>query len=304
MLKTKPNEFTIDYVDNSSICKFNRCPAAYCMSRKMGLVKKERMMIALDYGTDIHEAVPYMYNRETVAKGLKIFRDRWEERGYGFKDDKRNIETAERTLENFANQHIQMCPYEIVQFPDISCPDSDRISENEVAFLIDVGADLCLAGRIDAPVRWKADGSLFALDYKTSSEVSNRFFNNFEGCSQAITYTVALSQLTNETVRGFIVEAIRTSKKNAECQMHMVFIKEHQIRNYLELVKRTAEEILKCNETGEWEQRCTGCAPYSMFGSPGYLCDYTLACDSPNPHDMFKFYDKKEPFNPFKIERI
>lgn len=303
MLELEPNSFNIDYLDNSSICSFNRCPAKYAMSRLVGLEKKDRSMTPLDYGTDIHEAVPYMYHREDVEKGLNIFNKRWKERGYEYTDDKRNPETAERTLECFANSHINMCPYTIQQFPNISCPDSDRISKNEVPFLVDIGANLCLAGRIDAAVRWEADGSLFALDYKTSSEVSNRFFNNFEGCSQAVAYTIALSQLTNERARGFIVEALRTSKKNAESQMHMVFIKDHQIRNFIELVKKTADDILECNRTGKWMQKCTGCAPYATFGSPGYLCDFTMACDSPDPKDMFKFFVKKTPFSPFKIVR-
>ena len=43
---------------------------------QLGLNKKDRTMIALDYGTDIHEAVPYMYERETVQEGLEIFKNK------------------------------------------------------------------------------------------------------------------------------------------------------------------------------------------------------------------------------------
>ncbi len=301
MLKLN-QKFEINYMDNSTITKFNRCPAAYAMSRLLGLEQKDRMMIALDYGTDIHEALPYMYKRETMQHGLDIFNARWKERSYGYSDKKRNPETAEKTLCNFANTHIDMCPYTIESFPEICC-ESDRISENEVPFLIDIGANLLLAGRIDAPIRWKADSSLFALDYKTSSEVSARFFKNFENCSQGCTYTLALSQLTEEPCRGFIVEALRTSEKNVECVMNMTLIKPHQLQNFIEEAKRTADDIIYCNEKCEWEQRCTGCAPYSMFGSPGYLCEYMQICDSPVPNDMFRFYNKVEPFSPFKIKR-
>lgn len=303
MLLLKDEKFEINYMDNSTICKYNRCPAAYAMSRLLGLEKKDRMMIALDYGTDIHESLPFMYKRETIQHGLDVFNARWLERGYGHEDKKRNPETAEKTLCNFANTHIAQCPYTIQQFPNISCPESDRISENEVPFLIDIGADLLLAGRIDAPVRWNSDGSLFALDYKTSSEVSARFFKNFEGCSQGCTYTLALSQLTNETCRGFIIEALRTSEKNVECQMSMVFIKPHQLEQFVEMAKRTAQNINADNKKGEWEQRCTGCAPYGMFGSPGYMCDYRQICDSPDPNGMFRFFNKVEPFSPFVIKR-
>ncbi len=296
-------KFDIDYIDSSSICDFNRCPAMYCMSRQMGLNSRSRKRLPMDYGTDMHESLPYMYKREDISTGLQIFTDNWNARGYGITDKARNIDTAHRSLENFANQHIQLCPYEILNFPNITALDCDRISKNELPFLIDVGADLCLAGRIDAPVEWIADKTLFALDYKTASEVSPRFFKNFDINCQAICYALALSQITGRVARGFIVEAIRTSEKRSESQMHMVFVKEHQMLEHIETIKYTAEEILKCNEKQEWPTRYCGCAPYGMFGSPGYMCDFATICDSPDHDAMMKFYEKKEPFSPFKIQK-
>ena len=295
-----PRVFDINYIDSSSICAFARCPAKYMLSRQLGLQKRDRMMLALDYGTDMHEAIPYCYKEETKQFAVDLFTKRWKAREPEY-NDARNIEMAERTLMNFANSHIDMCPYEIVEY-EMTVANCEEISKNEVPFLIDIGGPLCLAGRIDAAVRWKSDGSLFALDYKTTREISPRFFSNFENSSQAIAYTIALEQIANEKVRGLIIEAIRVSKAKAESNMHIVFIKDHQIAEYIEFANKIAEQILDCNDKQEWPIHCTGCAPYSSFGMPGYMCDFINICDAPNHEDMYKFFKQSEPFSPFKID--
>ncbi len=293
-------KFEINYVDPSSLSAFNRCPAKYMLSRLMGLNKPDRMRLAMDYGTDIHESVPYCYDKNTVEQAISIFTENWEKRNHPH-DDKRNVDCAAATLYEFTNSHSVNCPYEVVNM-DITAPTQIKISKNEIPFLIDIGGPLALAGRIDTAVRWKADKSLWALDYKTSGEVSARLFNNFENCPQALGYTLALSQLTNERVRGLIVEVIRVSKKNAESQMKMVFVKDHQLEHFINFANRTSEEILECNEKQEWPMKCSGCSPYAMFGGAGYLCDYLNICDSPNKLDMMRFFERRNPFHPYIIK--
>ncbi len=292
--------FDINYIDASGLCEFNRCPAKYMLSRLMGLQKPERTMLAADYGTDIHEALPYCYSQDTLEQAKAIFKKGWEKRSYE-DDDKRNIDCAENTIMDFTNSHCELCPYTIINF-DIAAPTQAKVSKNEVPFLIDIGGPLALAGRIDAPVRWNSDSTLWALDYKTSGEVSPRLFSNFENSPQSIAYTLALSQLTGERARGMIIEAIRVSKKNCESQMYLVFVKDHQIADFLEFTNLTASRILLCNEKKEWPTQCSGCATYSMFGHPGYVCDYISICDAPDHHEMFKFFDKRKPFHPFIVD--
>jgi len=297
-----PESFDIDYIDPSAISTFNRCPAKYLFSRLMGLRKPDKKPIILDYGTDIHKALPYCYDPATVDKAVEIFTESWNKREYEY-DEKRNVERAEVSLYNFASSHpSDMCPYEIIQL-DITAPTQDKISKNEVPFLIDIGGKLSLAGRIDAAVRWKSDGSLFALDFKTASEISPRYFNCFENSPQAIAYTLALSQIAGERASGLIIEAIRVSKRNAESQMHLIFVKDHQISSFIRFANATASKILECNEKKEWPRHCSNCTPYSSFGIPGYTCEYLTICDSPSPNDMFRFYKKGKPFHPFIINK-
>lgn len=298
----KANEkFDINYIDPSGISKFNRCPAAYMFSRLLGLQNQNRTTLAMDYGTDFHEAVPYCYDKNTLDTAIEIFKNKWEKRDHPF-DKKRNIQCAKNSLMEFTNSHDgAMCPYEVIKF-DIAATTSVTISKNEIPFLTDIGGLLPLAGRIDAPVKWKSDSSIFALDYKTSGEVSPRILANFENCPQALAYTLALSHITGKEVKGLIIELIRVSEKNTQSLMHMVFVQEHQIISFIRFANNTAKRILECNEKQEWPRHCSGCAPYAMFGSPGYPCDYMMICNSPDPEAMYKFYNKHEPFHPFDIK--
>lgn len=293
-------KFDLKYIDPSRFCNIRRCPAMFMLSRLMGLKEQGRTMMAADYGTDMHEALPHCYSMDNLSKAQEIFKTRWEARNYPF-DDKRNIDNANRTLEEFCGTHSgALCAYKPIKY-NVTVPTTTPLSENELPFLCDIGGPLALAGRIDLPIRWNADGSLWALDYKTSQEVSDRLFRNFEGSPAAIAYTLGLSQIAGERAKGLIIEAIRVSKPRAESQMHMIFIQDHQIDNFILQVNRTAEEIISYNEKQEWPQDYSACASYSQFGMAGFICPFKTICDSPDPSSMFKFYDRAEPWHPFDI---
>jgi len=624
ILKAK-EEFKIDYIDPSSFSCFKRCQVRYLLSRLMALEKPDRSTIALDYGTDMHEALPHCYKMSDLDTAISIFKERWSKRGHEW-DDKRNTNCAEASLTEFCSNHSRMCPYEVLELP-ITAPTNTPISKNEIPFLIDIGGHLPLAGRIDAAVRWKADGTLWALDYKghplstslptkdgfikmgdikvgtklltisgeetevigvfplgkrsvykvtlndgsvvdttddhiwtlvrdddskkcnkttkeimqlkkkrrytlpkvlpikiplryvpiepytlgvilgdgciredgvtistcdseimqrvrkyysgsdrldsrnyvtnfsiteilpslrslglmgtksktkfipdcyifnneyirleilrglmdtdgsvtnhgtpvfvttspdlalgvkllveslggmsnirveqamfngisyglkyvqnirfdenldkmfhlqrkrnlvvnkkekalrriesieldriedcqcikvdnkdmlylvedfipthnTSGEVSPRLFKNFENCPQAIGYTLALSNITGEQAKGFIIEAIRVSAKNQESQLAITCIKPCQIESFVEQCNDISEQILRCNEKKEWKMNFSACSPYSQFGSPGYPCDYIDICTNPDKEEMMKFFKKGVRYHPYEI---
>jgi len=300
-------QFQIDYVDPSGICTFSRCPTLYLFERLMGLKLPDDNTMPVDYGTDMHAALPLCYEEDfsCIEKGAAEFRSRWESRKHGFGDKRRNCTRARESLAEFQRTHKpSVCQYEFVQaLQNITAPTADRISPNEVPFLVDVGAELPLAGRIDAVVRMKSDNSLWALDYKTASEISARYFANFENCPQAVGYTKALMLIMSEKVDGLIIDAVRVSPSNDECQLHPVFINQHQIKIFDEMVKRIADDILMCNNEKTWPQHFTGCAPYPMFGQPGRVCEYSDICNVGDWREMVEYYERKPPFHPFKIEK-
>ncbi len=297
--------FDIDYCDQSGLCKFSRCPAAYCLSRLLGLESPARMKIALDYGTDMHAALPYCYTGtpEGLDRASKAFNFGWDKRNYSGEDVKRNKTTARDSLMGFAYNHSPTnCQYDILQF-DVKAETADIISPNEIPFLIDIGGKLSFAGRIDLAVEHKATKTIWVDDYKTSSIITENYFKEFHNSPQAVGYTLALSMLTGKDVHGMLVEAIRTSKTKVENQMSLVFVSNQQVKSFINWAKRKSEEILYCNEKKEWPKNPSGCAPYSSFGSHGYYCDYKDICDGADWREMARFFVSNEPFHPFKINR-
>jgi len=302
MITTK-ERFEIDYIDASGASCFNRCPAKFMFSRLMGLTSTGKSMVAPDYGTAMHRALPYCYDGlANVERAIDEFNAAWKEYDYGISDEKRNPTCAEASLRNFANcRDKHTCPYTIVNMP-VKVTTADIISPNELPFMVDIGGKLPIAGRIDAPVRWKQTGKLWTMDYKTSSEVSSRFFNNFNRATQSCLYVFALSVMSGEPVEGMIIEAVRTSKKNVECQAAPIFVSNIQIEQCIEMVNESAEAMIKCNEEQKWPQRLTGCSPYSMFeGQPGRVCEFAQICDAPDWETMVKYYVRSKPFHPFKV---
>jgi len=305
MIKTE-EQFDITYVDPSSICAFNRCPAKYLFSRLMGLNLPDSSRIALDYGTDMHVAFPFCYEEEDscVEVAAEMFYKCWAKRSYGNEDPKRNPAKARASLLDFHQHHKpSTCPYDILPIPEgATIKTIDTISPNEMCFLVDIGGPLALAGRIDLPVRMKANGTLWMSDYKTSSEISARYFANFENSPQALGYTLGGSIALGEDVEGLIIEAVRVSPKNVEYQMYHAFINKHQLEIFVEFANDTAKRILRCNEDKSWPQCSTGCAPYAMFGQPGRFCEYRDLCTIGRWQDMVRYYERLVPFHPFKVK--
>lgn len=295
-------EFKITYLDQSTMSKFNRCPAAFLFGRLMSLHLPEATSIHLDYGTDMHLALPHCYNGEAgIKQAMDAFLSSWNTRPYGSSDDKRNPVRAEMSLRQFAATHNQHnCPYDILDVP-ISARTRQEVSENEIPFLIDIGGPLAAAGRIDLVIRWRSTGDIFANDYKTSSEISARLFDNFNFCPQTCLSTIAAAHIFGP-VRGMAIEAIRVSASNVENQISLNYVFPHQLTSFLNFANRTAEDIIKCNNEKCWPKKCTGCGPYSMFGFPSRVCEFTSICNQPDWRDGAKMYVRGERFHPFEIE--
>lgn len=301
MIKTSES-FEVDYIDPSGMSDFARCPARYMFKRLMGLAKIDDNRIALDFGSDMHVALPLCYIGDSSA-AVATFNDAWDKRKYGDDDEKRNKSTARASLDGFCRTHAPgICPYKIVELP-IKAPTHDVISPNEIPFLIDIGGQLALAGRIDFPARWNADGTLWSADYKTTSEISPRWFDNFHNSPQAVGYTLALSQTTGERCPGMIIEAVRVSKRNVENKIGLIFVRDHQIESFVRFANSVSTSIIRCLEQKAWPKKPTGCAPYPMFGQPGRFCEFKMICDSPNWLDAVRLYKRGKPFHPFHISK-
>ena len=307
MIKT-PQNHEITFIDASRISCIGRCEARYYFQHVLGLTPpkdptKLSGNIYLDYGTIMHRVLPFMYSGK-VEDALSTFNTLWAKYGYGEDDLGRNTFLSHRRIFDFIATHKpSICQYQIEHFA-FSSP-AELISPNEVPFLIDVGAIYPLAGRIDAVVTLGSTRSTFAYDFKTASEISDRYFENFWFAPQACAYTVALAQIINKPVEGLLLEAMRISKakiqevgKQIESQMRPIYVHQNNINTFLDELKLTCARIEAANATGAWRQNHALCSSYSGFGFPGSTCEYKLLCDSSDWQSESRFFDQKKPFNP------
>jgi len=302
MIEVK-EEFDINYIDASRLSKFSRCPANFLFGRLMGLSKPGNILIAPNFGTAIHRALPYCYKGSDIEEAMAEFDLCWD--GFNYPDggdDKRNHHRARAMLENFARGHSkQTSPYKILTV-DFDAPTDELISPNEVPFLIDIGGPLAAAGRIDLPVEWNSTGDLWVLDYKTASEISARYFNNFTFHPQTVLYTIAGSHIFGRRCNGMIIEALRVSKTNAETQLNFNFVKDHEIDSFIRFANAQAETILACNRAKTWPKKCTSCGPYAMFGFPSRICEFMPICQCEDWEDGVSQFNKGKPWHPFEVK--
>lgn len=166
----------------------------------------------------------------------------------------------------------------------------DAVSPWEVPFAIDIGLDVPLVGRIDGLVRHRDSRKLWGLEWKTTGELSTRFLQSFTNSPQVIAYTLALRIFTGEKVEGFIVEGLRVSKTNAETQSISISVQDFKVDDFISWARFHGRNLLDCERIGNFPKFFSGCNPYPMFGSPGYICDYANLCDVPDWTALKSFY--------------
>jgi hypothetical protein len=302
-----PETFEITYMDCSGLDCFSRCPFRYMLSRCMGLVSQGAPRNYFAYGRILHECLPLVYDH-TFDEVMDHFNTLWAVDGFDG-DDKRNPECARLLLQNFWNaRQPHNCPYDIVELDIEKLEVVDSVSRGEIPFLVDLGAALPFAGRIDMPVRLKQTGTLWAMDYKTTQDIGPRLFESFENHPQALGYPIALSLLTGEEVSGLIVEALRVAKptkkpsKTPPHQWHPVYINEQKMKWFIEWAEQKASEILYYNRAQEWPRELSSCSSYAQYGIPGGICQYQNMCANygDNWYEYVRYFDR-EPWHPFTL---
>jgi len=292
------------YLDPSGFSTFTRCPAKFYFSRVLGLQQPGLgFASAPDFGTCIHLALPLCYSHDTLQEAQLIFAEAWKGYGYGESDPKRNTARGCAMLENFCRSRADgRAPYEILHFPAVTPPTAKLVSKDELPFLVDVGADLPLAGRIDLAIRWKVDGKVYPCDYKSTSEMSDRLFESFWNCPQALAYTLAMFHLTGEQSPGLMIEAIKVSPKNDEVALFPVTVDTHLLERFLEDFKVLSSSLLACAQSRQWPRNCAMCSSYAAFGVPGFTCPYKNLCSVPDWTTLLTTYQQGKIFHPFEME--
>jgi hypothetical protein len=93
-----------DHRSPSSVCKFCRCPRLFAWSKLVGLERSSPTRdLALSFGTAIHAAAPFTWDRN-IEGAFLAFAESWAE-GDAAGDPKRNTLTAKKILSSLCDLH-------------------------------------------------------------------------------------------------------------------------------------------------------------------------------------------------------
>lgn len=294
---------TREFVTITQLATFSRCPRKDFYANGVGLrripVDGESGSQALFFGTCIHKAIgAYFSSGYSFAKAIEAFRLAW---GDTIGDERRNSETARMMMASFASEHPKGGGlYEPLPPPStaIKVADEDKISDWEVPFAIDVGIvhpetkkSIPLLGRIDGLCRSRMTGEVMENEYKTSYEVSDRIFSGFKRNPQIVGYTLAGRTGGYPSIRGSYVEILRSSNRQWETQIRPFDVADFELERFVNWARVMGQAVLDCEVKGNWPQWLTGCHPYSMFGIPGYICEYDPLCSVEDWSTMKNFYN-------------
>ena len=284
----------------SSLCAACKCPRYYFYTAGCRLGSSEQIP-AMEYGTAMHLALPYCHKGD-IGGAMAAFVSHWRPLGYT-EDPKRNELRALATLKEFTRSHFgSNSIYEILPPPPGTTP-SEKRSDDEIAFAIDVGLDLPLVGIIDALGRHRDLGTLFAIEYKTTSELSTRFMNSFTMSPQALIYWLAISMQVDEEVGGTIIEGLLTAKATTRVQSLPLHFRVHQAEEIIAWIKVIDGRIKTWEAQREWPKDFSGCNSYPLFHMPGYPCEYQMLCSVEDWTPLKGFYKVNEE-RPFPLQGV
>jgi hypothetical protein len=311
---------TREWFDISTLTSVRRCPRKDFYTHGLGL-RKPGLPTAMDYGTGVHKALPELIGmadqKNAVGKAMQAFLSVWTNEHEAALDDKRNTHRAMETFAEFSRTHFgRNSIYEILPPPDRRLVTTkDHVNDYEIPFGIDIGLPIPLVGRIDAMVRHRDTREIWALEWKTTAQGGAWFLGNFDLNPQVVGYCHALREMGVDC-KGTMVEYILSAKVKSESGMKPIHVAEHMCRAFvtecrfwgqflLEMESKIIEAVnegrpIRDDVVPRW---FTGCAPYSMFGQPGFQCDYVKLCQVDNWESLTDLYSLKR-WNPFEIKEL
>lgn len=277
-----------DHISPSSLSTFARCPRRFFYRNSCGLVRPG-LVPAMKFGEALHHAMPFA-QRDDIEKALVAFDEIWDE---GLADRKRSRGTAERLLRTFIS--ARRGSLYILQ-PPLPVPETtEKISFDEVPFAVDIGLPVPLVGRIDAVVTHRDTGEPFGLEYKTTSEFSQRFFEGFLINPQITIYTLALNLLSGTDYHGVILEAFQVAIGSCKIQAFPIRVSTKLLKDTVSWCKKLWEGIQEGETKENWPLNIAACSPYASFGQPGYTCEYLPLCQVEDWTALVGLFEREEP---------
>lgn len=275
-------------IDNFALTMFQACPAKYLLRIREGWVPRRRRA-ALGFGGGVHVALAKWYSTpgepaERAKTAIEAMVAAWPENMPT--DDYRTREKAVQVFLDYIKTYPQE-QFEVVGYPDIplverafTLPTGRYLECDECGLYMDPEDEysgVCsncgqplepveYGGIIDAGVTF--GDQVYVLEHKTTSMLGPTYFYQYKPNNQVTGYIWALSQLTSKKVGGAVINAIgafKSSPNRFERNITNRFPAE--IKEWLDHVVITCNEIKRCERTGVWPWRTGSCMQYGM-------CDY------------------------------
>lgn len=274
-----------DHRSFSSMCAFARCPRLYAWKKQLNLERPSPTRdVALVFGSAIHAAAPFTWQRDTLPLALEAFRNKWGDRD-ALADAKRNSRTGLAIVTSLCDLHSSPSfPYVAVA-PEHLTPGE---GPHEATFEVELGlpSGKPVTGRIDVSLRHKHTEAVGFGEYKTASQIWGTFPDIFIKSLQIETYALAL-RVSGTPASFALVEGILVAKGKTETLVVPVELSDERLTSTLEWWRRQDKALSALENEAEgdplaWPAQWENCTPYATFGLQGFVCEYQPLCLAEN----------------------
>lgn len=288
----------VDFWTVSMWVAFSRCERLHFYLYESSL-KFPMPPPAFLFGEAMHVALPTAHITGDLHVATADFMKVWSKTPQ--EDEKHNKEMAQIILLEFIKKHGGgRSPYELILPPKNTLAISDRVSPYEIAFAQPIpGMHIPFCGRMDGLCRMKDTGEMWVLEYKTTSELSERFLQGFQFNPQITAYTTMANvifkdELEGKPIKGGIMQGLfkpkplKTKAPSGDSEIQRVYVKQNHMEEFVQTLQYDCARMhaMELADSAEgvvpathWPKRRTGCNPYSQFAQAGYTCAYSPICD-------------------------
>lgn len=270
--------------DSTSLGYFKECPRKYYYTMVRGLRQKGES-IHLTYGSWYHKALEDYDHR--VAEGMDhaealrsvvtwLMHTTWvyeyddvgTPHGGQPWDGQHNTKTRENLVRSIIWYLEQFGPND---------PTSTIILKNgkpavELSFRIQVDEDLILCGHLDRVVEFQSQ--YYVMDRKTSSTtISSYYFDQYSPDNQMSLYTFAGGIITENPIRGVVIDAVQIAVGFSRFERGMVYRTEAQTQEWLADTKVWVAQAHAAADRDVWPMNDKSC---HKFGG----CPFRQICSA------------------------
>ena len=278
-----------EYIDNSMLSDYKRCPTIWRRKYIDKMVKVERsehlhVGAVFAFGLEVTRRAYYEHKLspdDAIAFGLHHLT-----LAYG------NFEPPEKSLKTFERTFFALIDY-FIEYPlesDVIKPvffgENHGIEFNFAVPLPvrhpDTGENLLYVGRFDMLA--ERNGALFGEDDKTASQLGASWVKQWELDSQFTGYTWAMSQY-GYNLTGFFVRGVAFLTHNIGHAQAIVYRPKWMVQEWLEQTCRIIQSMLHDYKANSYLKVLdkSACASYSG-------CQYHQLCSSQHPISWYSQY--------------